>query len=109
MDTPDKRGSELYFAENTLASFKNVSQLHKELNCIEFDVQITRDKVPVIYHDWLISEIHFSSIQIDHVMLSDLEMIQTKRSLIYNSVYDEKWKFVTKEKIPTLAQALEVP
>lgn len=44
----------LQLGENTIESFIQASNLGA--NYVEFDVQITKDSVPVIYHDFLVSE-----------------------------------------------------
>ncbi|KAK9764489.1 Glycerophosphocholine phosphodiesterase [Basidiobolus ranarum] len=47
----------LQVGENTVLSFVTAASLGAEY--IEFDVQLTRDHVPVIYHDWTITETGF--------------------------------------------------
>jgi glycerophosphodiester phosphodiesterase len=49
----DKRTS-LQLGENTIQSFISAANLGAEY--VEFDVQLTKDHVPVIYHDFLVSE-----------------------------------------------------
>lgn len=49
METPN-----LQIGENTLISFITAASLGAEY--VEFDVQLTKDHVPVIYHDWTITE-----------------------------------------------------
>ncbi|KAK7989591.1 hypothetical protein PG990_006453 [Apiospora arundinis] len=44
----------LQIGEHTLLSLKTA--LDNGADFIEFDVQVTRDRVPVIYHDWSVSE-----------------------------------------------------
>lgn len=46
--------SSLQLGENTLESFVQASNLGASY--VEFDVQITKDHVPVIYHDFLVGE-----------------------------------------------------
>lgn len=46
--------SSLQLGENTIQSFIAASNLGA--NYVEFDVQLTKDLVPVIYHDFLVSE-----------------------------------------------------
>ena len=48
----NKRG--LHVAENTILSFVTAASLGAEY--IEFDVQVTKDLVPVIYHDFIVKE-----------------------------------------------------
>ncbi|CAG8572078.1 3742_t:CDS:10 [Paraglomus brasilianum] len=44
----------LQLGENTVMSFVTAASLGAEY--VEFDVQLTKDRVPVIYHDWTITE-----------------------------------------------------
>ena len=44
----------LQIGENTVLSLVTAASLGAEY--VEFDVQITKDKIPVIYHDWILSE-----------------------------------------------------
>ena len=46
--------SSLQLGENTLQSF--IAAANLGANYVEFDVQLTKDLVPVIYHDFLVSE-----------------------------------------------------
>jgi len=47
------RGTPRHFPENTIAGFEHALRLG--CNGIEFDVQLTRDEVPVVYHDRTLS------------------------------------------------------
>ncbi|KAI9293502.1 GDPD-domain-containing protein, partial [Neoconidiobolus thromboides FSU 785] len=49
-----KGESSLQVGENTVLSFITAASLGAEY--VEFDVQLTKDKVPVIYHDWTVTE-----------------------------------------------------
>ncbi|KAG0255352.1 Glycerophosphocholine phosphodiesterase [Mortierella polycephala] len=59
--------SNLQLGENTLLSFVTAASLGAEY--IEFDVQMTKDMVPVLYHDWTVTEtgldIPVSSVTLD--------------------------------------------
>ncbi|KAI4148493.1 MAG: hypothetical protein LQ341_001560 [Variospora aurantia] len=46
--------SNLQIGENTIQSF--VSAVAAGASCVEFDVQLTKDLVPVIFHDFLVME-----------------------------------------------------
>ncbi|KAG0173029.1 Glycerophosphocholine phosphodiesterase [Apophysomyces sp. BC1034] len=50
----NKKGSRLQVGENTVLSFVTAASLGAEY--VEFDVQLTKDLVPVIYHDWTVTE-----------------------------------------------------
>lgn len=50
----NRRGSKLQVGENTVLSFVTAASLGAEY--VEFDVQLTRDLVPVVYHDWTVTE-----------------------------------------------------
>ncbi|KAI8336814.1 Glycerophosphoryl diester phosphodiesterase family-domain-containing protein [Chlamydoabsidia padenii] len=53
----NKKGSNLQVGENTVLSFITAASLGAEY--VEFDVQLTKDLVPVIYHDWTVTETGF--------------------------------------------------
>ncbi|CAO3573204.1 unnamed protein product [Mortierella alpina] len=63
----NRKVSNLQVGENTLLSFVTAASLGAEY--IEFDVQMTKDMVPVLYHDWTVTEtgldIPVSSITLD--------------------------------------------
>jgi glycerophosphodiester phosphodiesterase len=44
----------LQLGENTLASF--IAAANLGANYVEMDVQLTKDNIPVIYHDFLVGE-----------------------------------------------------
>ncbi|KAI8368197.1 Glycerophosphoryl diester phosphodiesterase family-domain-containing protein [Radiomyces spectabilis] len=50
----NKKGSRLQVGENTVLSFVTAASLGAEY--VEFDVQLTKDLTPVIYHDWTVTE-----------------------------------------------------
>ncbi|KAI1316506.1 Glycerophosphocholine phosphodiesterase [Mortierella claussenii] len=50
----NRRVSNLQLGENTLLSFVTAASLGAEY--VEFDVQMTKDMVPVLYHDWTVTE-----------------------------------------------------
>ncbi|KAG2220854.1 hypothetical protein INT45_010916 [Circinella minor] len=53
----NKRAARLQVGENTVLSFITAASLGAEY--VEFDVQLTKDLVPVIYHDWTVTETGF--------------------------------------------------
>ncbi|KAI7861536.1 Glycerophosphoryl diester phosphodiesterase family-domain-containing protein [Spinellus fusiger] len=53
----NRKGSRLQVGENTVLSFVTAASLGAEY--VEFDVQLTKDLVPVIYHDWTVTESGF--------------------------------------------------
>ena len=46
--------SNLQIGENTIQSFLSATKLGA--SCVEFDVQVTKDYIPVIFHDFLVME-----------------------------------------------------
>ncbi|KAI9484016.1 MAG: Glycerophosphoryl diester phosphodiesterase family-domain-containing protein [Benjaminiella poitrasii] len=52
-----KGGSKLQVGENTVLSFVTAASLGAEY--VEFDVQLTKDLVPVVYHDFTVTETGF--------------------------------------------------
>ena len=62
------RGCKAYIAENTLESFREAFRL--DVDVLEFDVHLTRDKVLVVMHDDLVDRttdgtgcIHFKTLE----------------------------------------------
>lgn len=60
-----------HIRENTIASLKEAA--NKGADLVEFDVQLTKDLVPVIYHDFVVSMATKSKTDI---LSDDVEMIQ---------------------------------
>ncbi|KAL8972076.1 MAG: hypothetical protein Q9197_002952 [Variospora fuerteventurae] len=54
MGQNDPGGRHLQLGENTIESFKSAKA--SGASYVEFDVQLTKDDVPIIYHDFLMSE-----------------------------------------------------
>lgn len=90
------RGASAYAPENTLAAFR----LARELGAdgIELDVQLTRDKVPVVIHDDLVDRTTDG-----HGRVSDLTIAEISR-LDAGTWKTEDYRG---EPIPTLAQVFE--
>lgn len=62
------RGCKAYVAENTIESFREAFRYRVDV--LEFDVHLTRDKVPVVIHDELVNRtcdgvgsVHFKTLQ----------------------------------------------
>jgi glycerophosphoryl diester phosphodiesterase len=83
------RGAKAYAPENTMASFRKALELGVDM--VEFDVQITKDKYPVVIHD------------------KNLKRLTKRFGRIKKLTLTEVKKFkVRGEPIPTLAEVLEV-
>ncbi len=76
--------------ENTLAAFRKAVEAGYG---IELDIQLTKDKVPVVIHDYTLKRVCKQDIRVDSLTLKELH-----RYTVYKS----------KEKIPTLAEVLEL-
>lgn len=92
--------------ENTLKSFWNIFN-NFGCTCVEFDVQLTLDRIPIIYHDWLMEETGFDAISIFSLTLKDIRKLKTKKKIYHDDEYEQTWKFLAKEDIPTLQEAFE--
>lgn len=89
------RGAPKYAPENTLASFKNAA--HLGLNWVEFDVQLTKDKELVIFHDDTLERTsNGSGLVIDHT-LKEIQRLEA------GSWFSTEFQ---NEKIPTLIETL---
>lgn len=60
-----------HIRENTIASLKNAA--NKGADFVEFDVQLTKDLIPIIYHDFLVSMATKSKTDL---LANDVEMVQ---------------------------------
>ena len=85
------------FPENTLISFEAAIDLGVDL--IEFDVNITKDGVPVVIHDNNIARTS------DHEGLTRDYTLEELRSFDFGVRFDEKFKGT---KIPTLEEVLQL-
>lgn len=90
------RGYSSEFPENTMAAFKGACELG--VDYIELDVQLSKDGVPVLFHD------------------TDMKRLTGQKGLISDYTYEELWAFdvgswfhsgFAGERIPTLQMALE--
>ncbi|EGD73410.1 hypothetical protein PTSG_05107 [Salpingoeca rosetta] len=63
--------------ENTVLSFVTAANLGAEY--VEFDVQLTRDNVPVIYHNWTLADVLGFDVPIDIVTLDAFLSIRERR------------------------------
>lgn len=82
-----KADMQLQMGENTLESFEQARRLGAAV--LEMDVQVTKDDVPVIYHDFLVSEagadIPMHELSLDQFMvLSDVQspLSKTKSGMV---------------------------
>ena len=91
------RGICAKFPENTLVSFEAAIRLGVDL--IEFDVNITKDGVPVVIHD---NDIGRTS---DHEGLTREYTLAELKSFDFGGYFDEKFKGTT---IPTLEEVLKL-
>ena len=89
------RGFSAIAPENTLAAFKTAIQHHAD--SIEFDLQISADGVPVIFHDETLDRITGSRGKIQEKKLEALKHL--KAGYWFSDQFSE-------ETIPTLAEAL---
>lgn len=70
MQSPTHRYRRTHIAENTLLSFVTAASLGAQ--CIEFDVQLSRDAVPVVHHEWKIKHGGGVAVPVSHVTASQL-------------------------------------
>ncbi len=85
------------FPENTIVSFEAAINLGVDL--IEFDVNITKDGVPVVIHDNNIARTS------DHEGLTRDYTLEELKTFDFGGYFDEKFKGT---KIPTLEEVLEL-
>jgi len=83
------RGAKAYAPENTIASFKKALELGVDM--VEFDIRLTKDRYPVVIHDFQLTRLANKAKRISHINLEDLKNLRIKGE----------------EEIPTLAEVLE--
>ena len=92
------RGQNRIFYENTLNSFSKA--ISNSIDSIEFDVWLTKDKIPVIMHGG------------DEGQLAPHFKVKDKKLLVNNITFDEirklEYKEDSEQKIPKLEEALDL-
>ena len=91
------RGFSAIAPENTLAAFSRA--IARGANSIEFDIQLSRDSVPVIFHDATLERITGVCAKVRETSLSQLQTLNAGKWFS-----DE----FSAEKIPTLTEALAI-
>ena len=90
------RGASAYYPENTMSAFRAAVDMNADM--IELDVLISKDNIPVVFHDEKLNKkTNGSGYVMDHI-LSDLKKLDA------GSWFDPKFK---NERIPTLREVLE--
>jgi glycerophosphoryl diester phosphodiesterase len=94
------RGNSSEAPENTLAAFKSAAK--DNIPYIECDIHLTKDAVPVVFHDRCVSRTtnHHIPMPIDHLTLSEVKSLDC--GFWFHSSF-------AGEKIPTLKEVLEAP
>ncbi|GJJ70849.1 glycerophosphodiester phosphodiesterase [Entomortierella parvispora] len=73
----NRKVSNLQVGENTLLSFVTAASLGAEY--VEFDVQMTKDLEPVLYHDWTVTETGLD-IPVSSITVDQFRKLSTKSS-----------------------------
>lgn len=91
------RGASAYYPENTLSAFEAAIEMNADM--IELDVLITKDNVPIVFHDEKLDQkTNGKGLVVDHI-LAEIKKLDA------GSWFGEKFK---NERIPTLREALEL-
>lgn len=90
------RGASAYFPENTMSAFR--AAVSMDVDMIELDVLLSKDKVPVVFHDEILDQKTNGSGLVSDYTLSDLQELDA------GSWFSKKFK---NERIPTLKKVLE--
>ena len=89
------RGASYHYPENTKASL--TGSLHPDIIGAELDLQLTKDKIPVFYHDRTLNKINKTRKRISHLRLAEL------KKLDFGAWFNNDFKG---ERILTLEEAL---
>jgi len=90
------RGASAYYPENTMSAFKAAVDMNADM--IELDVLLSKDNIPVVFHDERLDKKTNGSGLVCDYTLSDLKKLDA------GSWFDAKFK---NERIPTLREVLE--
>ena len=93
------RGYSQCYPENTLAGFQ--AALRAGAQCIEFDVQFTADRVPVVFHDTELARVTGSKGRIQEISFAALSQLRA-------SEVDRLGKQFLQEPIPSLQDVLDL-
>lgn len=89
------RGASAYYPENTMAAFEGAVEMKAEM--IELDVMLTKDGVPVAFHDAMLGDHTNGNGQLASYTLKELQELDA------GSWFDPKF---SDQKIPTLEEVL---
>lgn len=89
------RGASAYYPENTMAAFKGAVEMKAEM--IELDVMLTKDGVPVAFHDAMLEDHTNGDGQLASYTLKELQELDA------GSWFDPKF---ADQKIPTLEEVI---
>ncbi len=90
------RGASAYYPENTMAAFKAAVEMKADM--IELDVMMSKDNIPVVFHDDVLEYKTNGKGSVADYTLSELKELDA------GSWFDEKFK---EERIPTLREVLD--
>lgn len=91
------RGARAYCPENTMPAFRKAIELGADM--LEFDVQLTRDKIPVVFHDAVLDKLTDGTGKVADYTFEQLRRLDAGGHLS---------KEFKGEKIPALLQVLEL-
>ena len=81
------RGSSVNFTENTIEAFENAISESK-YNFIEFDVQYTKDKEIVVFHDYSLMRMNLPLTKIADLTLEEIREVEKYHIPTYEEVMD---------------------
>ncbi|MEP1151367.1 MAG: glycerophosphodiester phosphodiesterase family protein [Balneola sp.] len=90
------RGASGYYPENTMSAFKAAIEMKADM--IELDVLLSKDNVPIVFHDEKLDKKTNGEGSVQNLTLSELQKLDA------GSWFDKKFEG---EKIPTLREVLE--
>ncbi len=90
------RGASAYYPENTMAAFKSALEMNSEM--IELDVMMSKDKVPVVFHDASLNKHTDGKGPLKNFTVDELKKLDA------GSWFHEKF---SGERIPTLEEVIE--
>ncbi len=99
------RGASTHAPENTLAAFWEA--IEAGADGIEFDVRLTKDGIPVVFHDSTLRRMTKKNLRVINYRAEELQNVDVGSWFNAKNPQKAKAKF-SNEKIPTLAHLLDV-
>ncbi len=99
------RGASALAPENTIVAFKKA--IESDADGIEFDVRLTKDEIPIVFHDATLKKVSNKAVCVSKLCLEELQRIQKIGEWFNRKFPTKASEEFLNEKIPTLEELLD--